>query len=98
MLHRICEEPATRFNGIFTPEPVERYVFETYAALARTATIRTYLTFTASRFAKDRLKALAQSKDALPYDVSEVLFVCRAERRPLPKVKRLAFGDAGGAP
>lgn len=76
VLHRICEELATRFNGIFTPETVERYVFESYAALARTAKIRTYLTSTTARFAKDRLKALAQSKGELPHDVPEVLFVC----------------------
>jgi protein-tyrosine-phosphatase len=76
VLERISAELAARFKGIFAPETVERYVFESYTALGRTARIRTYLTALTQHFAKERLTALAQSTGAAPKDVPEVLFVC----------------------
>jgi arsenate reductase len=76
VLERISADLAARFRGVFAPETVERYVFESYTALARTARIRTYLTALTGHFAKDRLTALAQSTGAAPKDVPEVLFVC----------------------
>ncbi|MHA7175827.1 arsenate reductase ArsC [Arthrobacter sp. Sr24] len=76
VLERISADLTLKFTGIFAAETVERYVFESYTALARTARIRTYLASTTARFAADRLKALAQSKGAIAQDVPEVLFVC----------------------
>lgn len=76
VLHRISEELSRRFEGIFTAETVERYVFESYTALARTSKLRAHLPATTARFAKDRLTALAQSKGAIAHDIPEVLFVC----------------------
>lgn len=76
VLERISEDLTRKFTGIFAAETVERYVFESYTALARTSRIRTYLASTTARFAADRLKALAQSKGAISHDVPEVLFVC----------------------
>jgi arsenate reductase len=75
LLHRISERLADRFAGIFTAETVERYVFESYTALARTAKISTYLPATTEHFANDRLAALAKSK-AVDSGEPEVLFVC----------------------
>ncbi|MET3173631.1 UNVERIFIED_ORG: hypothetical protein ABIB52_001466 [Arthrobacter sp. UYCu721] len=43
ILHRISNRLADRFTGIFATETVERYVFESYTALARTAKISAYL-------------------------------------------------------
>lgn len=76
VLERISEDLTRKFTGIFAAETVERYVFESYTAPARTSRIRTYLASTTARFAADRLKALAQSKGAIAHDVPEVLFVC----------------------
>lgn len=76
VLERISDELAARFKGVFAPETVERYVFESYTSLGRTARIRTYVTALTQHFAKDRLTALAQSTGAAPKDVPEVLFVC----------------------
>jgi len=76
LLHRISERLADRFAGIFAAETVERYVFESYTALARTAKISAYLPATTEHFANDRLAALAKSKGALGSEVPEVLFVC----------------------
>lgn len=76
VLRRISARLGERFAGVFAAETVERYVFESYAALARTAKITTYLPATTEHFASDRLSALAKSKGAVDSDVPEVLFVC----------------------
>ena len=76
LLHRISERLAERFTGVFAAETVERYVFESYTALARTAKISAYLPATTEHFANDRLAALAKSKGAVGSEVPEVLFVC----------------------
>ena len=76
LLQRISARLADRFSGVFAAETVERYVFESYTALARTAKIKKYLPATTEHFAGDRLNALAKSKGAVMSDVPEVLFVC----------------------
>jgi arsenate reductase len=76
LLHRISARLSDRFAGIFAVETVERYVFESYTALARTAKITTYLPATTEHFAGDRLNALAKSKGAIAAEMPEVLFVC----------------------
>lgn len=76
ILHRISERLAERFSGVFAVETVERYVFESYTALARTAKISAYLPATTEHFANDRLAALAKSKGSVVSEVPEVLFVC----------------------
>ncbi|QDG61673.1 arsenate reductase ArsC [Pseudarthrobacter sp. NIBRBAC000502771] len=76
LLHRISNRLADRYAGTFATETVERYVFESYTALARTAKISAYLPATTEHFANDRLHALAKSKGAIVSDVPEVLFVC----------------------
>jgi arsenate reductase len=76
LLHRISERLADNFAGIFAAETVERYVFESYTALARTAKISAYLPATTEHFANDRLAALAKSKGSVDSGAPEVLFVC----------------------
>lgn len=76
VLHRIAGQLTNRFAGIFAAETVERYVFESYTALARTSKIKAYLVPRTERFAADRLTALAQSKGLLDKAVTEVLFIC----------------------
>ncbi len=75
-LKRLATELSEQFAGTFGQETVERYVLESYTALLRTATVKAHLANRVSRFATDRLTALAQAKGALPRDVPEVLFVC----------------------
>ena len=65
LLHRISARLAARFAGIFAAETVERYVFESYTALARTAKITSYLPATTGHLGSDRLNALAKSKGAV---------------------------------
>jgi arsenate reductase len=76
VLLRISERLADRYSGTFTAETVERYVFESYTALARTAKVSAYLPATTEHFANDRLYALAKSKGSIISTNPEVLFVC----------------------
>lgn len=76
LLHRISERLSERFAGMFAAETVERYVFESYAALARTARVTAYLPATTEHFASERLRALAKSKADVASETPEVLFVC----------------------
>ena len=76
VLHRIVGKLADRFEGIFAAETVDRYVFESYTALARTSRIRGFLVPRTERFAADRLRALATAKGAIERTVPEVLFIC----------------------
>jgi arsenate reductase (thioredoxin) len=75
-LHRLADDLAARFTGVFARETVDRYVFESYTALRRTAKVTTHLPALTSRFATERLTALAQAKGAITTGVPEVLFVC----------------------
>lgn len=57
VLSRTTHDLAAKYVGVFSPQTVERYVFESYTALRRTAKIHTHLTSLAARFAADRLTA-----------------------------------------
>jgi arsenate reductase len=76
VLHTVADELSGRFAGVFSPETVERYVFESYGLLAATATVPHHLATLTKRFAADRLVAVAQTQGAFVKRVPEVLFVC----------------------
>ncbi|MCZ2824984.1 MULTISPECIES: arsenate-mycothiol transferase ArsC [unclassified Modestobacter] len=76
VLRRHVEDLSARFAGMVSAETVERMVFESYAALGRTARVKTHLPVLTCRFATERLTALAQAKGALAKGAPEVLFVC----------------------
>ncbi|WEK13071.1 MAG: arsenate reductase ArsC [Candidatus Microbacterium phytovorans] len=76
VLHRATDRLAQQFAGMVGEETVERVVFESYAALARTASVTTHLPTVAERFARDRLTALAQSRGLIAKPVPEILYVC----------------------
>ncbi|MBZ6372086.1 MULTISPECIES: three-helix bundle dimerization domain-containing protein [Microbacterium] len=76
VLHRAAERLAQQFAGMVSEETVERVVFESYAALARTANVSTHPPTVAETFARDRLVALAQSRGMIGKPVPEILYVC----------------------
>ena len=80
VLARTAEHLADRYAGVFSPDLVERVVFESYATLARTARVHTHLAPLAGHFAADRLAALAHTRATTtdgPRDtvLPQVLFV-----------------------
>ena len=76
VLQRTAEHLAEKYTGKFSPETVERCVFESYTTLSRTARVRTYLASTATHFADTRLRALAQAEGKIDSPVPQVLLVC----------------------
>jgi len=76
VLGRIAADLTTRFDGVFAPETVERYVRESYALLAGRSHITRRLPSLTSRFAAERLSALATTDIAAGGRAPEVLFVC----------------------
>lgn len=75
-LKRLADELAEKFTGIFGAGTVERYVLESYTGLLRTSKVKAHLASQTSRFATDRLTALAQATGAIASPVPEILFVC----------------------
>jgi len=76
VLDRVAADLSGRFAGVFAPETVSRYVRESYQLLAERARIKRYLPSLTSRFAADRLSALARQTARTIDAVPEVLFVC----------------------
>ena len=75
-LKRLADDLSEKFAGTFGAETVERYVLESYTGLLRTSKVKAHLAFQTTRFATDRLTALAQAKGDIASTVPEVLFVC----------------------
>jgi len=74
-LARDIEELTEQFAGVFSIETIERYLAESVADLAG-AKVQNFLNIFVRRFARDRLRALAQSTGAIVTGIPEVLFVC----------------------
>jgi protein-tyrosine-phosphatase len=66
---------AHEFAGIFSEETIARYMAESTDLLGE-AKINVFVPVLAHRFARERLRALAQAEGILGKDQPEVLFVC----------------------
>lgn len=96
-LRRLSAELAEKFAGVFAPETVERYVLESYTGLLRTSTVKAHLAGNTTRFATDRLTALAQAKGAIDHAVPEILFVCEQNAGRSQMAAVLTNALSGGA-
>ncbi len=63
------------FAGIFSQETIERYITESVDLLGESR-INVFVPVLAHRFARERLRALAQAEGAIAKEQPEVLFVC----------------------
>jgi arsenate reductase (thioredoxin) len=63
------------FEGVFSPETVERYLRESRDAL-RASKVHQFVPVMVERFARERLRALAQAQGRIEKETPEVLFVC----------------------
>ena len=72
---RSIESLAEEFRGIYSLETVERFVDESIDRL-QGARVVDFIPLFVHRFARERLRALAQAQGAIVSDVPEVLFVC----------------------
>jgi protein-tyrosine-phosphatase len=71
LTHGLVDE----FAGRFSEETIHRYISESVDMLG-SARINVFVPVLAHRFARERLRALAQSEGVLVKDQPEVLFVC----------------------
>lgn len=76
VISRISADLAYRFSAYFSSETVAKYVAESYWMLAERAKIDRHLASLTTRFATDRLSALAETQGLILRGVPEVLFVC----------------------
>ena len=76
VLARVAARLDDSFTGVFSKETIKRYVIESYDLLAKNATVTVHLPSLTERFAKDRLRALAQQDSKIEKDMPSILFVC----------------------
>jgi arsenate reductase (thioredoxin) len=66
---------ADEFKGVFSEETIARYIAESLDLLG-SSRINVFVPVLAHRFARERLRALAQVEGKLTKEAPEVLFVC----------------------
>jgi arsenate reductase len=66
---------ADEFAGVFSQETIERYIAESVDLLGE-GRVNVFVPVLAHRFARERLKALAQTEGLIVKELPEVLFVC----------------------
>ena len=74
-VNQAAEAMAGEFKGVFSEETIARYIAESLDLLGG-ARINVYVPVLAHRFARERLRALAQAEGMLVKEQPEVLFVC----------------------
>jgi len=74
-VRKAAEALADEFAGIFSEETIERYLAESVDLLGD-GRINVFVPVLAHRFARERLRALAQTEGLIVMEMPEVLFVC----------------------
>lgn len=74
-VRQAAEALADEFAGVFSKKTIERYISESVDLLGG-GRISVFVPVLAHRFARERLKALAQAEGMMVKEQPEVLFVC----------------------
>ncbi len=74
-INQAADRLADEFEGVFSQETIARYLAESTELLGE-ARINVFVPVLAHRFARERLKALAQAEGIIGKEQPEVLFVC----------------------
>jgi arsenate reductase len=75
MIRHTIDDLSREFDGTFSPETVDRFVRESFESL-KGSKVQSFVPLFTTRFARDRLRALAQAEGSIDKEVPEVLFVC----------------------
>jgi arsenate reductase len=94
-IRREGEALVREFSGIFSRETVQRFVVESAASLA-SARRQEFVPLFARRFARSRLRALAQGEGLMDKDQPEILFVCVRNAGRSQMAAALASQMSGG--
>ncbi len=74
-VHQAAQRLKDEFAGVFSEETIERYIGESVDLLGGSR-INVFVPVLAHRFARERLRALAQADNLIAKEQPEVLFVC----------------------
>nr|WP_271211646.1 hypothetical protein [Rhodococcus wratislaviensis]GLK37791.1 hypothetical protein GCM10017611_46560 [Rhodococcus wratislaviensis] len=66
VLSRTGEHLAVKYTGVFSPQTVERYVFESYTALRRTAKVHTHPVADHPHYLGTRVRQLLRELTTVP--------------------------------
>jgi arsenate reductase len=75
MIRHTVADLSREFDGTFSAETVDRFVRESFESI-KGSKVQSFVPLFTARFARDRLRALAQAQGLIEKEVPEVLFVC----------------------
>jgi arsenate reductase (thioredoxin) len=76
LIHVAATRLGDKFEGIFGPETIERYIQDSLDQLLPNSEVVTFVPIFVERFARDRLKALAKIEGKTASDKPSVMFLC----------------------
>ncbi|AHH98971.1 arsenate reductase ArsC [Kutzneria albida] len=76
LLDHAANDLARTLGEVFSVETIREVIDDSYDLLAATARVHTHLPVLATRFAAERLRAIAKNQGAVVSELPEVLFVC----------------------
>jgi arsenate reductase len=76
LIHTAAVRLQDKFEGIFGPETIERYINDSLDHLLPNSEVVSFVPIFVERFAKDRLRALAKVEGKMISDKPSVMFLC----------------------
>jgi arsenate reductase len=76
LIHTAAVRLQDKFQGIFGPETIERYLNDSLDQLLPRSAVVSFVPIFVERFAKDRLRALAKVEGRMITDKPSVMFLC----------------------
>lgn len=76
LIHTAAIRLQDKFEGIFGPETIERYINDSLDQLLPTSEVVSFVPIFVERFARDRLRALAKVEGKVISDKPSVMFLC----------------------
>jgi arsenate reductase (thioredoxin) len=76
LIHTAALRLQDKFEGIFGPETIERYINDSLDQLLPNSQVMSFVPIFVERFARDRLRALAKVEGKVISDKPSVMFLC----------------------
>jgi protein-tyrosine-phosphatase len=76
LIHTAAVRLQERFDGVFGPETIERYISDSLDQLLPSSEVISFVPIFVERFARDRLRALAKVEGKVITDRPSVMFLC----------------------
>src|SRR4029453_9900296 len=76
LIHTSALRLQDKFEGVFGPETIERYINDSLDRLLPNSEVVSFVPIFVERFARDRLRALAKVEGKMITDKPGVMFLC----------------------